>query len=164
VLSAAFIAAAFVGLARYEFHPLPNRVVAIETDEQLTLGTLTTEGEFKVKSRFDFQKTEGGLTSLLYSGPPYTALNSTAVASENTVYELRKKTLVPGRLSWTGVFTADPKKESIPFEQYQFTPSAPPIWNLPGVFLPAGSKIPSVLDSTGLPSTPKPPKRQTDKR
>jgi hypothetical protein len=104
------------------------------------LGKLTADGEFIQSSRFEFGNKDGSRVDVAWFGPPFTVLNPVCVTSENTVYELRKKTLVPGRLSWKGEFTPNPKKDSIPFKDYVFSPDAPPIWNLPGVFLPVGTK------------------------
>ena len=126
---------------RYEYVPIQNRLVAIDTEGlpgidsegYLSVGRLNEEGVFKETKRLPYRN---GV--LIYSGHPFTLL--TVYASKSVVYELQKKTLVPGRLSEKCEFTPDPKGKPIPFAEYQYTPGDPPIWNLPGEFRIAGAK------------------------
>ena len=51
----------------------------------------------------------------------------------NAVYEFRSGKLVPGTIDW-GQFTPDPNGKPIRFADYQYSPIAKVIWNLPGYF------------------------------
>jgi hypothetical protein len=118
--------------AQCQYVPMPDRYVAILTADAMRLGQLTAEGAFKERTRIP---SRDGMT--LYSGPPFTLLNGSGVHGW-LMYELRGKSLVPGRMSEDGVFVVDKSEKAIPFDEYEFSPTARPIWNLPGRFLPLG--------------------------
>jgi hypothetical protein len=144
------LAALNYGLAtQCQYVPMPDRSVATLTADGMVLGKLTADGEFKETTRYSSR--DG---AIWYSGPKFTLLNGDGTRGW-LVYELRGKTLVPGRVSEEGTFTEDPKGKAIPFAEYEFSATARPIWNLPGRFLPLGidpdARLATALDESALP-------------
>lgn len=137
---------------RYEYVPLPDRLVAYFTPEALVLGKLTADGEFREGWSVPLQS---GV--LRYSGPKHTKLPIGLEWKGSAVYELREGSLVPGRVNNRGEFVADAKAKPVPFAEYAFTPGDPPVWNLPGEFRPMGLKRDKEVVSPVLRPTEKPP-------
>ncbi len=121
-------------MTQCQYVPMPDRYVGLLTAEALVVGKLTADGKFKAVTQYPIR--DGHI--LIISGPMFTDLNGPDVVARPVVYHLDGKTLTPGRVTANGAFTADPKGVAIPFAEYEYSPTAPPIWNLPGRFLPLG--------------------------
>ena len=137
-------------MTQCQYVPMPDRYVGLFTAEALVIGKLTAEGKFKPITRYRVEP-EGDI--LIISGPMFTDLNGPDVVARPVVYHLDGKTLTPGRVTADGAFTADPKRVAIPFAEYEYSPTAPPIWNLPGRFLPLGidpdKRLPALSGASG---------------
>ncbi len=121
-------------MTQCQYVPMPDRYVGLYTAEALVVGKLTADGKFTTTVQYVAQ--DGVI--LIISGPMFTDLNGPDVVARPVVYHLDGKTLTPGRVTRDGTFTEDPKGKAIPFAEYVYSPTAPPIWNLPGRFLPLG--------------------------
>jgi hypothetical protein len=108
----------------YEFIPAVDRWVSINRGDDLLIGKLDKNGDFNQAFRYPLNAPlSGGL-------PPTTRLTN---GSPRKAYEYRSGGLIPGTLSDTG-FVPEIDAKVISFPAYRYSPSAPPIWNLPGFF------------------------------
>jgi hypothetical protein len=97
-------------------------------------------GDLILKGRLDpagnFVQTESG--SLTMGGSAvrvYKVINlSPPGGPPKRVYEFRSGRLIKGEISATGDFVPEVGSKIIKFEEYKYSPDAPPIWNLPGYF------------------------------
>jgi hypothetical protein len=87
------------------------------------IGRLDADGNFHVEKRFSIDK-PGSRRMGTY----------TRIGKRGPAYEYRAGTLVKGVISGDGVFVPDPEAPAVPFWQYKYSPTAIPIWNLPGTF------------------------------
>jgi hypothetical protein len=87
------------------------------------IGRLDADGNFHEEKRFSYNhhgsRRMGSFISIGRWGP---------------AYEYRAGTLVKGVINDDGVFVPDPQAPAVPFWQYKYSPTAVPIWNLPGTF------------------------------
>lgn len=109
----------------YVFIQDTNRTVCIHRGDLRLLGKLDEFGEFHQEVSFEFGP---------YSGPLYHGLGSNTF-HPSKIYELRSGMLIPGMMRIGGRFIPEPGGEIIRFKDYQYSPNAIPIWNLPGKFV-----------------------------
>lgn len=122
----------------YEFVPDTTRSVMIMRDRIEVYGWLDSDGEFNESSR----RQPG-----FYSGRRH-LLN---FGAEGEVYEYRSGMLIPGTQRPMGKFIPTPGGRIVRFADYRYSPTATPIWNLPGYFRPV-SLIPSAPQKAVHPS------------
>jgi hypothetical protein len=87
------------------------------------VGTLDADGNFYEEGRFSNKQ----------PGSPLLG-RYTRIGKPGPAYEYRAGTLVKGAINGDGVFVPDADAPAIPFWQYKYSPTATPIWNLPGTF------------------------------
>ena len=113
---------------RYVFVENTNRWVVIIRGEWQLIGKLDKNGDFIQDKKY--KKGQGG------SRPSSVLINSSGHASKSKkVYEFRSGALIPGEIQPDGQFVPQVGGKIIPFKDYNYSPTATPIWNLPGVFL-----------------------------
>jgi hypothetical protein len=113
---------------RYVFVENTDRWVAIFRGELELLGKLDKDGDFVHEHQFN----KGDPRNLPF--PPPRVINFPGLKPKK-VYEFRSKILVPGELQPDGRFLPEVGGKVIPFKDYEYTPTAPRIWNLPGCFV-----------------------------
>ncbi|HEX4614029.1 MAG TPA: hypothetical protein VH092_37955 [Urbifossiella sp.] len=113
----------------YRFVPDAERLVGFTRDGTLQVGKLDARGEFH---RVSEHKT-GELGVVVYRGPAFDPLAG-AGGKGAAVYEYRSGVLIPGRIDGSGHFVPDEGGRIIRFPDYQYSPAAVPVWNLPGRF------------------------------
>jgi len=118
----------------YVFVEDTQRTVGILRGQRLLIGYLNSNGTFVETSR---QSRNGFLSP----APLYTLLNPQSLKPRQ-VYEFRARRLIKGALAPEGEFTPEIGSKVISFNDYQYSPSALPIWNLPGYFVPKKSRNP----------------------
>jgi hypothetical protein len=118
----------------YVFIANTDRWVCMFRGDWELIGKLDTNGEFiheyKLKAG---QPSSAGL-------PAREFINGTgSLTKPRKVYEYRSGMLIPGELQpgrfAAGPFVPEAGGKIIAFKDYEYSPSAPPIWNLPGVFV-----------------------------
>jgi hypothetical protein len=107
----------------YAFIGSENRFVGIFRGEWLLFGNLDKNGEFTEKARR--KASEAGSTPTIIN-----RLHKDV----KKVYEFRSGRLIPGEMK-DFVFVPEIGGKIIDFSDYKYSPSAPPIWNLPGRFI-----------------------------
>ncbi|HSQ58725.1 MAG TPA: hypothetical protein VLM40_23590 [Gemmata sp.] len=115
---------------RYVFVQNTDRWVGVVRGNWHLVGKFDANGEFlqdmKLKKG---QSYSAGI-------PPHGIINSSGHATlSRKVYELRSGVLVPGEILPDGSFVPETGGKIIPFKDYNYSPTATPIWNLPGAFL-----------------------------
>src|ERR1700687_3858084 len=134
----AFVAGtlATIGLTRLGCGPAPppeedvfvkdsDSWVAIGKVQVRLVGKLDANGEFTQTHRYEVGHSKA---------PPYTLINFPGPKPKN-VYEFRSGRLIKGELTTEGNFVPETSSTIIKFEDYEFSPDAIPIWNLPGTFM-----------------------------
>jgi hypothetical protein len=113
---------------KYVFVENTDRWVAVDHGEWHYVGKLDQNGDFVAD--FMWKKGQGkSLTTTI-------TLNSAVFTSNpQKVYEFRSGMLIPGKIERDGRFVPEKGGTIIPFKEYEYSPTATPIWNLPGVFL-----------------------------
>jgi hypothetical protein len=127
---------------RYVFVENPDRTVDIYRGKWLLTGKLDKNGDFIQENRFS---RSGGSAK----PTPPNVINFPGTKPRKA-YEFRSGMLVPGELQPDGHFVPEAGGKIIRFTDYQYTPTAIPIWNLPGVFVTeaeaAKLKVPKPAD------------------
>jgi hypothetical protein len=113
---------------RYVFFENTDRWVAVIRGEYELIGKLDKNGEFIHEIKLE----AGAATS---AGIPPAALLNGPRPAPTKAYEFRSGVLIPGEMQKDGRFVPEVGGKIIPFKDYTYTPTAPPIWNLPGVFV-----------------------------
>jgi hypothetical protein len=128
ILVSGRIAASDPAKKKYVFHEDTDRWVAVERGEWHLVGKLDRNGDFV--EEFMWKKGQGkSLTTT-------TTLNPAIYAwKPQNIYEFRSGMLIPGALQPDGRFVPEAGGKIIPFKDYEYSPTATPIWNLPGVFI-----------------------------
>ena len=113
---------------KYVFFENTDRWVSVIRDGWVHIGKLDKNGDFVA----DFMWKKGQEKSLT----PTTTLNSFASAwNPQNMYEFRSGMLIPVALQPDGRFVPEAGGKIVPFKDYEYSPTANTIWNLPGVFL-----------------------------
>jgi hypothetical protein len=112
----------------YMFVPDTGRLVCLYVAKKgwLLNGTLDAEGDFILAVQKHGPKEPLQI-------PQYPVLNNHRLWTK-TVYELRSGRLIKGVMVDGGVFVPGVGSKVIKFEDYKYSPTAIPIWNLPGSF------------------------------
>lgn len=113
---------------RYRFVEDTERWVAVFRGELQLLGKLDKNGDFVHEYKFK----KGAGWNLGFPPPPI--INDPGLKPKK-VYEFRSRMLIPGELQPDGAFVPEAGGRIIHFKDYEYSPTATPIWNLPGVFL-----------------------------
>jgi hypothetical protein len=114
---------------RYVFIENTDRWVGVSRGDWYLVGKLDKNGDFVHE-----HKLKNGQPSTLL--PVHWIINSSGDARKSRkVYEFRSGVLIPGEITPDGYFVPEVGGKIIPFKDYQYSPTATPIWNLPGVFL-----------------------------
>ena len=115
--------------APHVYVPDTDRFVYFRQSSYLLTGRLDSAGHFNELSRTE---AVGGVFQITRVYPRHLVdgWNSPVL-----VYELRYRRLIPG-IMCRGEFTPDLDARPIRFTDYHYTPTARPIWNLPGSFRP----------------------------
>ena len=111
---------------RYVFVENTDRWVGVMRSGWYVIGKLDLNGDF-----LDERKIMAGRPWI--SAPPHSLL--TGGAKPKKVYEFRSGMLIPGEVQPDGRFVPEAGGKIIRFKEYQYSPAAIPIWNLPGVFV-----------------------------
>lgn len=114
---------------KYVFIEDTSRWVAVIRPKLYLIGRLDQNGDFIHEYKF-----EGRPAMLNLGFPPPPVINRTGEKPKK-VYEFRSGVLVPGEIQPDGRFVPEAGGKIIPFKDYQYSPTATPIWNLPGAFL-----------------------------
>jgi hypothetical protein len=113
---------------KYVFVEITDRWVAVDRGEWHLVGKLDKNGDFV--EEFMWKKGQGK------SLTPTITLNSAVFTSNpQKVYEFRSGMLIPGKIERDGQFIPEEGGKIIPFKDYEYSLTATPIWNLPGVFV-----------------------------
>jgi hypothetical protein len=127
--------------AEYVFVRDTDRWVGLYRGGTIYIGKLDADGKFHDSVRIDHNKRYSGMER---EGKKYALISWPELDRLRPAYEYRAGTLVKGVINSDGVFVPDPEAPAIPFWQYKYSPTAPPIWNLPGTFQkkepPGGAK------------------------
>jgi hypothetical protein len=113
---------------RYVYVENTDRWVGVIRGEWCLVGKLDKNGDFIHEMKFK----QGQPAS---SAPAYGLINYPGV-NPRKAYEFRSGMLVPGELQVDGRFVPEAGRKVIPFKDYDYYLGAPPIWNLPGAFVP----------------------------
>ena len=115
---------------RYVFVENTNRWVGVIRGEWHLIGKLDTNGDFVHQLKLQAgQPWSAGI-------PAHGIINSSGDARKaKKVYEFRSGVLIPGEIQPDGRFVPEVGGKIIPFKDYEYSPTATPIWNLPGVFV-----------------------------
>jgi hypothetical protein len=124
---------------KYVFILDTERYVGLRRDGAILLGKLDKNGEFSQEHRIEATGNDG-MKMILYSGPSYELLNDSIVVPgpivlTRKVYEFRSGMLIPGEIQADGRFVPEEGGKITKFKDYEYTPTATPIWNLPGRFV-----------------------------
>lgn len=115
---------------RYVFVQNTDRYVGIIRGNWHLVGKFDANGEFFQDMKL--KKGQGYSAGI----PPHGIINSSGHATlSRKVYEFRSGVLVPGEIRPDGYFVPEAGGKIIRFKDYQYSPTATPIWNLPGVFV-----------------------------
>jgi len=115
---------------KYVFVENTDRWVAVDHCEWHLVGKLDNNGDFVA----DFMWKKGQGKSLT---PTITLNSAVFTLNPQKVYEFRSGMLIPGKIERDGRFVPEAGGTIVPFKDYEYSPTATPIWNLPGVFLTA---------------------------
>jgi hypothetical protein len=128
------LAAADPPKEKYVFFENTDRWVGIVIGDSQLIGKLDKNGELIHEYKLRAGQPSSGL-------PPYGIINATgSMTKPKKVYEYRSEMLIPGELRSDGRFAVgrfvpEAGGKIIAFKDYEYTPTATPIWNLPGVFV-----------------------------
>ena len=114
--------------------PCPDELVYFVRDTGLYVGKLEPSGDFEQRERMQFpvdDKTLGIVHSWRNELP---RLLNPMLGPQSQVYEFRSGLLIPGTLTIQGRFVPALGGTITRFEDYQFSPHTPGIWNLPGTW------------------------------
>lgn len=114
---------------QYVFVEDTGRWVAVIRPKLYLIGKLDQNGNFI--HQYKYEAIPPGLN---LGFPPPPTINYTREKPKK-VYEFRSGVLVPGEIRPDGSFVPEAGGKIIRFTDYQYTPTARPIWNLPGVFV-----------------------------
>jgi hypothetical protein len=119
--------------------PSEFRIVGIRRADCILIGQLDGSGEFRLTrvvpiptEQTGSNKAELGVTT--GKTTPHELIN--AYSLKRAVYEYRSNTLIPGSINREGYFVPEIGGKIIAFQEYRFGFFSPPIWNLPGRFVP----------------------------
>jgi hypothetical protein len=112
---------------RYVFVSNTDRYIGIFRGDWRLIGKLDANGDFIQEIKLK----KGQPASSI---PAHGILNFPGLKPKK-VYEFRSGGLIPGEIRPDGSFVPEAGGKIIPFKDYQYSPTATPIWNLPGVFL-----------------------------
>lgn len=125
------------GDGEYVFVPNTRRTVHILRGGYILSGKFNSRGRFTEESRYPAHEPRSG-----GSGGPL--INAFATTRPEKAYEYHSGILIPGEMYPDGTFLPQVGGKIIKFADYKLTAKSPPIWNLPGWFvprkLPAGDK------------------------
>jgi hypothetical protein len=112
----------------YVFAPDTSRYVGILRNGYWHIGQIDAEGNFEWGRRIR----ENGP----YSGPQYEEIDLIPKDGKpRPCYELRSSRLIKGGIDTKGNFVPEIGSKVILFKDYRYSPTATPIWNLPGMFI-----------------------------
>jgi len=115
---------------RYVFVENTDHWVEIIRSEWQLTGKLDKNGDFVFESKL--KKGHPAISAPSTSG----VINNPASALKaKKVFEFRSGLLIPGEVQPGGRFVPEAGGKIILFKDYEYTPTATPIWNLPGVFI-----------------------------
>jgi hypothetical protein len=112
---------------RYVFVENTDRWVEVHRGERVLLGKLDKNGDFVLE--YNFRKGQPwnlGFVPTIITFPGM---------KPKKAFEFRSGLLIPGELQPDGRFVPEAGDKIISFKDYEYSPTARPIWNLPGVFL-----------------------------
>ena len=112
---------------RYVFVEDTDRWVEVHRGERVLLGKLDKNGDFV--QEYNFGKGQPWNLGFLP-----TMINFPGLKPKKE-YEFRSGMLIPGEIQPDGRFVPESGGKIIPFKDYDYSPTATPIWNLPGVFI-----------------------------
>lgn len=112
---------------RFIFVEDTSRPVAIFRGDFVMLGRLDKHGEFQFESKHPKSSPSFPEWRKIAINPPTPA--------GKKVYELRSGRLIKGEIRDDGSFVPDLKSKVTEFRDYEYSPSAIPIYNLPGRFV-----------------------------
>ena len=112
---------------KYVFVENTDRWVRVTQGEWQFVGKLDKNGDFA--QEFGWKKGQEvkapqGIDTINFSA-----------GQHKRAYEFRSGMLIPGELQPDGRFVPEVGGKIIPFKDYQYSPSATRIWNLPGFFV-----------------------------
>jgi uncharacterized protein (TIGR03067 family) len=102
-----------------------DRWVGIRKGTATLVGKLDEHGDFTQVYRFE----------KMYSMAPSFSFINFPGPKAKRVYEFRSGRLIKGDLMMEGNFVPEAGSTVLKFEDYQYSPDAIPIWNLPGTFM-----------------------------
>jgi hypothetical protein len=114
-----------VPVEQFEFVPNTARTVGFRRGGDMHFGTLDAAGNFQEQGRHQVFKPTSA------SVPNYTLIGA---APGRPVYEFRFGRLIKGAMDKSGNFIPEAGSVVLRFEDYRYSPTAIPIWNLPGYF------------------------------
>ena len=115
--------------SRYVFVENTDRWVGIARGDWYLVGKLDKNGDFI----HEIKLKKGQGSTLL---PAHGVINSSGHATRSKkAYEFRSGMLIPGEIRPDGYFVPEAGGKIIPFKDYEYGPTALPIWNLPGLFV-----------------------------
>jgi hypothetical protein len=120
---------------KYVFFEYTDRWVCVFQGEWELIGKLDRNGDF-----IHEHKRKAGQPASAGTRPGEVIINATgSLTKPRKVYEFRSGMLIPGELRpgrfAAGPFVPEAGGKIIPFKDYEYSPTATPIWNLPGVFV-----------------------------
>jgi hypothetical protein len=119
---------------KYVYVENAGRWVGVVRGDAYFIGKLDKNGDFI----HEYKLRVGQPSSFIPDHDLITFTGSTTKPKK--VYEYRSGMLIPGELRPDGRFAfgrfvPEAGGKIIPFNDYEYSPTAPPIWNLPGVFV-----------------------------
>jgi hypothetical protein len=108
--------------AEYVFVPDTGRRVGFYRQRVTYIGKLDADGNFHAEERISIDQIGSLMTRF------------TRIGKWGPAYEYCAGKLVKGVINTDGVFVPDPQAPVIQFKDYRYSPTAIPIWNLPGSF------------------------------
>jgi hypothetical protein len=109
------------------------RYIMYEKYEHIYVVTIDGNGEIDdvKKTRLNKQTVNDKVTVINWHGPAHEEL-SNIIGKDRKCYEYRMKMLIPGKFDESYRFVPDKDGKIVPFEDYEYSEKAIPIWNLPG--------------------------------